>query len=204
MNRGKRKVIRLLLILLAAAVLCYLATLVRLCVLEKRQTDTADGCGAIIILGAQVRADGTPSVQLQWRLDKAYKVWESHPAWIVVCGAQGSDEPAPEGDVMRQILIEKGVPGESILVDRTSLNTLQNLRNAEELLAGRAEKVLIVTSDYHLPRALDMARFMGMQAEGVGSPTLPEYWLKNHLRETLSWWKYWGQKYLGLFGGLRR
>ena len=60
------------------------------------------------------------------------------------------------------------------------------------------ERVLIVTSDYHLPRALALAKDQGLTASGIGSTTLPEYWIKNHFREALSWIKYWGQKYLRL------
>ena len=198
----KHRIIRWILIAAGIALLCYAATLVRLCVLEKRQGGARGDEDAIIVLGAQVRADGTPSVQLQWRLDTAYELWQKHPVPIVTCGAQGSDEPAPEGDVMRQILTDLGVPEEMILVDRTSFNTWANLSHAKALLGEDVRSVVIVTSEYHLPRAMDMAAQMGFDAGGIGSPTLPEYWIKNHFRETLSWWKYWGQKYLGLFGGL--
>ena len=63
---------------------------------------------------------------------------------------------------------------------------------------GTIRKVLVVTSDYHVPRALSMARDLGLEAEGLGSPCLPEYWLKNHAREVLAWGKYLLNKYLHL------
>ena len=59
-------------------------------------------------------------------------------------------------------------------------------------------KVVIVTSDYHVPRSMALAEDMELEASGVGSPCLQEYWLKNHGRETLSWIKYWLKKYLHL------
>ena len=72
-------------------------------------------------------------------------------------------------------------------------------RNAAELLKGKqVQQVAIVTSDYHVPRALAMAKDQGLNATGISSPTLPEYWLKNHGRETLGWMKYLLQKYLHL------
>ena len=58
--------------------------------------------------------------------------------------------------------------------------------------------MLVVTSDYHVPRSLALARDQGFEAVGLGSPCKPEYWLKNHARETLAWIKYWGVKYLHL------
>ena len=112
---------------------------------------------------------------------------------IVVCGAKGSDEPDAEAHAMQHILIEKGIPAEDVLMDDTSFNTRQNLLHASALLEGRqTETVLVVTSDYHLPRALRLAQDEGFHAVGLGSPTLGGWWwLKNHAREALSWVKYW-------------
>ena len=97
---------------------------------------------------------------------------------------------------MKNYLIRHGVPAEMILTDPDSFNTRENLRNAAVLLreTGEVRKVLIVTSDYHLPRAMALANDEGLEAAGLGSPCKPEYWLKNHAREALSWVKYWLQK----------
>ncbi len=155
---------------------------------------------AIIVLGAQVKPDGVPSLQLQWRIDAAAKAWKEN-ALIVVCGAQGSNEPAPEAHVMRDELVKQGVPEESILMDDQSFNTRQNIRNAVALLEGRGvEHVLVVTSDYHLPRAMALAEDAELEASGLGAPTKLglRFWVKNHGREALAWIKYWMQKYLHL------
>ncbi len=156
--------------------------------------------GAIIVLGAQVRADGTPSVQLQWRLDAAEEAWKIRPVPMIVCGAQGADEPAPEAIVMKQVLAEKGIPEDSIWTDPDSFNTRQNLENARKILEETQNDlpVLIVSSQYHVPRAMALARDVGLKATGLGSPCKAEYWVKNHFREALSWVKYWGIKYLHL------
>ena len=53
----------------------------------------------IIVLGAQVKADGTPSVALERRLTAALEEYRKKPSMMIVCGAQGSDEPRAEGDV---------------------------------------------------------------------------------------------------------
>lgn len=100
---------------------------------------------------------------------------------------------------MRADLLRRGVPADQVMADAASVNTRQNLRNAAKLLGDRADAtVCIVTSDYHLPRAMAMAEDEGFRITGLGSPTKPEYWLKNHAREALSWVKYWLEKYLGL------
>lgn len=166
---------------------------------KQNHVSARENYDAIVVLGAQVKPDGQLSLQLTWRMDEAYALWEKQPCLIVTCGAQGANEPAPEGQVMKEYLMAKGVPEGQILVDDTSFNTRQNLRNAARLLeSAGAKQVMIVTSDYHLPRAMALAQDMGLSSSGKGSPTKAEYWLKNYTREALSWLKYWGQKYLHL------
>ena len=187
----------ILLALIYACLILYVWIQERKIPTEPPAPETYD---AIIILGAQVKADGVPSVQLEWRLEAALKAWQNHPVPIVVCGAKGGDEPRPEAEVMADWLAERGVPRESILEDATSFNTNQNLANAGKLLSAlpSVQKVLVVTSDYHAPRALALAEDQGYQATGLGSPCKQEYWIKNHAREALAWLKYWGVKYLHL------
>lgn len=156
---------------------------------------------SIIVLGAQVLPTGEPSVQLQWRLDKAVECYWRNPCYIVVCGAQGGNEPEPEAHVMRRVLLAAGVPEEHVISDPDSRDTKQNIRNAWQILQEKGCKTpLIVTSDYHLPRAMAIARDNGIDPRGAGSLCKPglNFWLKNHLREALAWVKYWGIKYLKL------
>ena len=188
----------ILLIAVLVAIIAYLGV-VGMLVWKVNTIPPAEEYDAIVVLGAQVKPDGSLSLQLQWRLDAAYEAWQKQECLIVVCGAQGAKEPEPEAHAMRDYLIAQGVPEESILVDDTSNNTRQNIRNASALLEGHnARQVLIVTSDYHLPRAMNLAEDEGLTATGLGAETLPQYWVKNYGREALAWIKYWMQKYLHL------
>ena len=80
-------------------------------------------------------------------------------------------------------------------MDDASFNTRQNLENARKVLPDDVERVLIVTSKYHLPRSMALASDIGFDAEGVGSPIKLIYWPKNHYREALAWVKYLLQKW---------
>lgn len=151
---------------------------------------------AIIVLGAQVEADGSPSVQLEWRLSKALDLYKQQPMSMVVTGARGDNEPATEASVMQAWLIARGVSPADIRMDESSFNTRENIKNAINLLPPGTLDVMIVTSDYHLPRSLQLARDLGLNPSGAGSPIKPEYWWKNHFRETLAWGKYILQRYL--------
>jgi uncharacterized SAM-binding protein YcdF (DUF218 family) len=121
---------------------------------------------------------------------------------VVVAGARGVDEPATEASVMRSWLIAHGVQPGHVLMDESSMNTRENIKNAVRLLPQGTIDILIVTSDYHMPRALQIARDQGLNPSAAASPIKAEYWLKNHARETLAWGKYLAQKYLPFLGGL--
>mgnify|MGYP000178270574 CR=1 FL=1 len=193
-----RRLLTKLLILLLLGIIAYLGV-VGMLIWKVTHVPQPVDYDAMVVLGAQVRADGTLSLQLTWRLDAALEAWQDKQVPIVVCGAQGDNEPAPEAFVMRDYLVARGVPAEMILTDPDSYNTRQNIANAAELLRPlEAKTVLIVTSDYHLPRAMALAEDAGLSATGLGAPTKPEYWPKNYGREALSWIKYWAQKYLHL------
>jgi len=151
---------------------------------------------AIIVLGAQVKEDGTPSVQLELRLQKALEVYKQKPRTLIVCGAQGKKEPEPEAHTMQKWLIAHGVSAEHILVDDKSVDTRQSIDNAITMVP-EGTKIAIVTSDYHLPRAIRLANDAGVKyIEGIASPIKSEYWLKNHVREALAWGKYFLYKFL--------
>ena len=204
---GKKKGHRLLKalgILLLAGILCFGGLVTYVVIRENGVESEAAALGgnydAVIVLGAQVLSSGEPNTQLKWRLDAAAEAWRIHEVPIVVCGAQGADEPVTEAEAMRRYLTGIGIPEDMILEDPDSFNTNQNLRNASEILKTMpgVRKVLIVTSDYHVPRAMSLAGDMGFEACGLGSPCKPEYWAKNHFREALAWVKYWMNKYLHL------
>ena len=203
-SKRKRRLWKILGALILVGILCYGGLVGYVVIREKNVvSDPAALRGdqdAIIVLGAQVMSTGEPNTQLKWRLDAAFDAWGRKKVPLVVCGAQGADEPLPEAEAMRNYLVRLGVPEEMIRMDPDSFNTNQNLRNAAEILKTMPEvrKVLIVTSDYHVPRAMALAEDMGFEADGLGSPCKPEYWLKNHAREALSWVKYWMVKYLHL------
>ena len=189
-------------ILFLAALICFGGlvgfVVIRESGIEKDASRLTEDYDAIIVLGAQILMSGEPNTQLQWRLDKALEAWNIRQVPIIVCGAQGRDEPMPEAEAMKIYLAGRGVPEEMIRTDPDSYSTNQNLANAAEILRGMSgiRKVVIVTSDYHAPRAMALAGDLGFEAAGLGSPCKPEYWIKNHAREALAWVKYWAVKYL--------
>ncbi len=182
-----------LLIALGAALFC--AALLILYIAEKNPPKRAGDNDAIIVLGAQVYESGDLSPQLELRMEAALAEYRRHPVPVIVCGAQGKNEPCTEAEAMRGWLLEHGVPADRVAAETQSTDTRKNLANAASLLPAGVKNVTVVTSDYHLPRALALARDLGYSADGLGSPCKPEFWVKNHFREVLAWGKYFAVKW---------
>lgn len=201
MTRGLKRLLKTLLLLILMGAVAYVGLVLMVCWKEANVPAPGNDYDAMLVLGAQVKPDGEPSLQLQWRLEKAAETYRIKPVPVVVCGGQGGNEPEAEAVVMRRVLISLGVDESMILMDTTSTSTHSNVRNAMSLLKGYdVHKVVVITSDYHLPRALAITRDAGLDAYGVGAPTKlgMRYWAKNHCREALAWCKYWAVKYLHL------
>ena len=178
--------------LLAALGLACVAGLMGFVYYQETHLPPVGDSDVIIVLGAQVKPDGTPSVALERRLTAAQESYQTDRQLIIVCGAQGANEPRAEGDVMRDWLIARGVPQEDVVAETASFNTRENLTYAKAIMESRGlERALVVTSDYHVARALELCRQTGITAVGKGSPSKPEYFIKNHFREGLSWIKLW-------------
>ena len=188
---------------MAAVVLLVLALAAAAClILSVYWMDThlppENEADAILVLGAQVKPDGTPSVALERRMTVAKEAYDQRRRPIICCGGQGLNEPRSEGETMRDWLIAAGCDRQDVIAEAESVNTRQNLMNAKAILeALGCQKPLIVTSDYHVPRALALARQVGLDACGRGSPSKPEYFLRNHLQEGLSWIKFLLESLMG-------
>ena len=142
------------------------------------------GLPYIIVLGAQVHEDG-PSVVLEYRLDKAAEYLKSNPETVcIVSGGQGVNEPFSEAQGMKDYLIKKGIGEERILMEDQSLNTVQNIRNSMALLPEGTAKAGIVTNNFHVCRAVSIARRQGLSdAVGIAASSTLTYLPHNMLRE---------------------
>ena len=186
-------------ILLAVTLLCLLAgaaLFALVCGRARvwlRETERAGQGHAdcVIVLGARVYPDGRMSLVLKSRAEAALAAWENGQAeYIIVCGAQGRDEPRAEADAMAEFLRASGVPEANILLDEHSFDTRQNIENAAALMRERGwTSALVATSDYHVERSLWMARDAGIEARGLAAATpktFRAYWW-GRMRETVSW-----------------
>ena len=147
----------------------------------------------IIVLGAGIKADGTPTWALANRLDAAHAYYEAHPGYqLIVSGGQGRFEPIPEAHSMARYLQDRGVPGHDILVEDRSTSTMENFAYSLPILreAGwNGEPVLFATNDFHLFRSRMLARRNGIDAYGIGAATPPVIRMNVYLREFFALFK---------------
>ena len=129
----------------------------------------------LIVLGAGV--NGTePSYILEKRLVATLDYMESYPdAVAVVSGGQGPGEDITEAESMARWLTARGVSQERILLEECATSTMENIAYSLDLLRERGEtepiRAAIVTSDFHLYRAVWIAQYYGMEAVGWTAPT---------------------------------
>ncbi len=171
-------------IILTVVILCGIIFLVvEGCVLSGFSKQENRDYDYLLVLGAQVKESG-PSVVLQYRLDQAVVYLEEHPdTHCIVSGGQGVNEPVTEAEGMKAYLVQKGIAEEMILKEEQSLKTNQNIRNSMELIPEHAS-VGIVTNNFHMFRALKIAKKQGMtDFGGLAAGSKPFYLPHNMLRE---------------------
>ncbi|OWY01622.1 hypothetical protein B6V75_13610 [Thioclava sp. F1Mire-8] len=117
---------------------------------------------AILILGAAVWAEGAPSPTLLRRTRHAAALWHAGAAERVICCGGVGRYPPSEAEVMARILRAEGVDSEAIFLEDRSTSTYENIGFAQAHLDG--DEVTIVTDPYHAPRAVMIARRMGLRA----------------------------------------
>lgn len=147
--------------------------------------EDAPAVDAILILGARVYSNGTPSPLLQDRLDYGYALYTAGKAnRIIVSGDHGTKE-YDEVNAMKNYLLTKGVPQEHIFLDHAGFNTYDSLYRAKEIFGVKS--LIVCTQEFHMPRALYIGRRLGLEAYGYAAPDKAMYHMAyNNFREKLA------------------
>ncbi len=129
---------------------------------------TAEGdYDCIIVLGCLVKEDGMPSDMLRDRLERGVALYAEGAAPKILMSGDHGREDYDEVNAMKQYAMDAGVPSEDIFMDHAGFSTYETMYRAKEIFG--AERVLVVTQEYHLYRAVYIAQQLGMQADGVNA-----------------------------------
>lgn len=142
--------------------------------------DIPSGNDAIIVLGAGVRGDGTPSDILSDRLETSLEVFEAGLGNTFILSGDHGREEYNEVRAMKEYIIKGNVDEKLIFMDHAGFSTYDTMYRAKEIF--KVNKAVIVTNEYHLPRALYIARKLGIDAYGVKSD-IREYQLMDSYKK---------------------
>jgi len=133
-----------------------------------------------LVLGASVKSNGTLSVVMKERADRAANLYLSGVvSKILVTGDNSTlkyDEVYPVG----KYFLALGIPQDDIFLDYAGFDTYSSMYRARDIFG--VTHMLIVTQQYHLPRAVFIARTLGLEAYGVDASQGEKY-LYNSVRE---------------------
>jgi uncharacterized SAM-binding protein YcdF (DUF218 family) len=157
-------------------------------------TDYRQPVDAVVVLGAQVLPDGTPSLALQDRLDTAIGLYEQGYTPVLIMSGGIDVEGVSEAVAMKNYAASRGVPEQVILVDEYGNSTQATARNTIELAREQGFEQLGVTSSfYHMARIKMLYLAYGLDVLTVPAPlderdsSIPF----TTLREVPGWWYYW-------------
>ena len=144
----------------------------------------------VIIHGAGLIDGYKMSKLLSQRVDKAIEVYQKDPTppILIPSGGKGSDEKISEAEAMEKYLLDKGIPQEKIIKEDQSRTTMENLINSKKIIDEREGRkyTALVTSNYHVYRALRYCRKIGLECVGIGSPVAWYYWPSALIREFIA------------------
>lgn len=121
----------------------------------------------IMVLGASVHPDGTPSPMLEDRLETGIELYNRGVApKLLLTGDNGQIE-YNEVEAMKNYAVNAGVPEEDIFLDHAGFSTYDSVYRASYVFG--VESMVAVTQEYHLFRTLHGCKKMGIEAVGIGA-----------------------------------
>ena len=138
-----------------------------------------------IVLGCQV-VGYYASVPLIRRVYTAIDYLTKNPdVKVIVSGGQGPREYITEAEAMRRLLTERNIEADRILIENRAANTVHNFKYSDELFNLANKNIVVVTTDYHMFRALAVAKKLGYQnVSGIASKSqitvLPIYLFREY------------------------
>ena len=160
----------------------------------------------ILVLGSGLKEGHKVPPLLAARVNQGIAAHrENKGSLLLLSGGQGADEQIPEGLAMKNYALSQGVRAESILVEDQSASTRENLMYSKKIIDAceKEGNILVVSSRYHILRALLLARSLGFACEGRGAKTRLYFSVNAFIREWIAYLVFKKKPYLsGLAIGL--
>jgi len=124
-------------------------------------------CRVAMVLGSRVLPDGSLSVYLAGRVDRAIELYKAGKCEKLLMSGDNRFRNYNEPERMREYAIRKGVPAEDVGVDFAGRRTYDSVYRAQHIFG--LQRLIIVTQAFHVDRAVFLANHLGLKAYGVAS-----------------------------------
>ena len=172
--------------LIAIGVLVALPIVVRVATQPLLYADAANvpKADAIMILGASASGKGLSPI-LRARVDAAVTLYENHVSSRILVSGDHENATYDEVTPVVKYLSENGIPLAAIFVDDYGLDTFSSMYRARWVFGARS--LVVVSQDYHLPRAIMLGHSFGLDIRGFVSDGGDQYF--GYIREMGAQWK---------------
>ena len=126
-----------------------------------------------IVLGASVHGNEL-SAALRARMNVAIDLFKNGYVKNILLSGDGTDDYYSETSAMRKFALFNGIPQENLYTDERGYNTYATMLRAQDVF--NAKSAYIITQQFHLVRAVWVARQCGLEAQGVGAGNLKDPW----------------------------
>lgn len=145
---------------------------------------------AALVLGARVWDNGEMSDIFRDRVETGVRLYNDNIVQKILVSGDHGKEGYNEVGAAKKYLQASGIKDGDIFLDHAGFDTYDSLYRARDIF--NSESLVIVTQDFHLPRALYIANKLGLDACGVSSDLRRYIGEQNrNRRETLAKVKAW-------------
>lgn len=142
--------------------------------------DTVPPNRVAIVFGAGLQREGVPSIILRDRISSAAELYFSGKVEKLLMSGDNSFVDYNEPGAMRAYALTLGVPDKDIVLDYAGRRTYDTCYRASKIFG--VTQAILITQNFHMPRALYLCNMLGVKATGVVSDKRP-YWLGWSIRE---------------------
>ena len=136
-------------------------------IIKPSNAENLEDVDCIIVLGCQVKENGKPSDMLADRLKRGIALYKNGAAPKIIMSGDHGRRGYDEVNTMKNVALDAGITSRDVFMDHAGFSTYESIYRAKEIF--NADKIIVVTHDYHLYRALYIAKQFGIEAYGVNS-----------------------------------
>ncbi|WHY79620.1 YdcF family protein [Neobacillus sp. WH10] len=165
-------------------------------IIQYSRVEAPKNADYLIVLGARVKST-VPSLAFASRINAAAKYLKENKDTIVIAsGGQGTGEDISEAECIKRELVKQGINETRIILEDHSTDTYENINFSKKLIPSNAKVGLVVTNNFHLYRAISIARDQGLDVQGLPAKTPWKAVIKSYTREYLAITKFYLKSYI--------